>query len=48
MEVGGDHEQRVVNYTDPELCDRPVKTRPPDYVRVPREDFEEDLEEDVD
>jgi hypothetical protein len=31
----GDGERRVINYTDPELCDRPVKKRPPDYLRVP-------------
>jgi uncharacterized lipoprotein len=26
---------RTVNYADPELCDRPVKKRSGDYVRVP-------------
>ena len=28
-------ERRTTNYTDPELCERPVKKRPPDYLRVP-------------
>ena len=27
--------QRAVNYTDPELCDRPVQKRRTDYIRVP-------------
>ena len=30
-----DQEQRTVNYTDPELCNRPVKKRQPDHLRVP-------------
>jgi hypothetical protein len=30
-----DGERRVINYTDPELCNRPVKKRQPDYLRVP-------------
>jgi hypothetical protein len=28
-------DQRAVNYADPELCDRPVRKRRSDYVRVP-------------
>jgi hypothetical protein len=32
-EDGGD--ERAVNYTDPELCDRPVRKRRSDYLRVP-------------
>jgi hypothetical protein len=30
-----DGSRRTTNYTDPELCERPVKKRPPDYLRVP-------------
>ncbi len=34
-EIDSGHEQRVINYTDPELCERQVKERPPDHLRVP-------------
>ena len=34
-ELADDGEQRVINYADPELCDRPVRERRPDHVRTP-------------
>ena len=33
-EPDADHVQRVINYSDPELCERAVKERSPNYVRV--------------
>ena len=33
-EGDGELLQRVINYTDPELCERPVKETSDDYVRV--------------
>lgn len=33
-ESGDDVTQRVINYSDPELCERKVKVRSPVYLRV--------------